>query len=379
MANTPTNSTTRQNAATPTQARVTAQRTVTYTINTAASGVANGVSLRYAVAVDDVVLPAYANRVDILRTNGTATIRVTVDPGKKVSLFLNSDSRPGRRNKPVYAVTPRDKNVQVTIREVMGKNSTPDTPVAAGSDRNTDRYTAVLTGDIWMKITHKFTAADVDTLLPQGTLPEINAAVKSIMSGLPGRTLTMAIPSRNFSTTLTFGGNQNAANNINNFNLQRDGLPRVHPCCYAAILQAAVDANARAIEMSSNWRPLLGSIAHRCGLGCDVVNIDGSAMNNTAAANSRVDQLRRAYQANQTDANRRAWEQARDRNEAPKVQAFRRSLQQNSGVKQVLDPWQVDLNTRDSTAAATNVGQDATARQHLNHLHVTARDEIILP
>lgn len=374
-----TTSTTRQNAGTPTAARTAAQRTVTYTINTAASGVASGVNLRYAIAVDDAALPTYANRVDTLRTNGSATIRTTVNPGQKVSLFLNSDSRPGRRAKPVYAVTPQDKNVQVTIREVMGKNSTPDTPTRAGSDRTVERYTALLTGDIWMKITHKFTVAEVDALLPQGTRAEIVAAVRAIIGGLPGRTYTMTIPSTGFSTTLTFGGNENAANNINNFSLTADGLPRVHPACYAAILQAAVDANANAITMSSNWRPLLGSIAHRSGLGCDVVSVGGHGMSNTAAANARVDQLRAAYRANQTEANRRAYEQARDRNEPPMVQAFRRSLQQNPGVKQVLDPWQVDTNTRDQTPASTNRGQDANARLHLNHLHITARDEIILP
>lgn len=369
-----TASTTKKDAVKPTEAKMAAKRTVTYLISTAASKA--GINLAYAVAVDGTAMEAYANKVDTVRTDGGA-IKVTVESGKKVSLFLNSDSVPGRRNNRVYEVAVKDKNVQVTITEKKGKSKETDTPVLIGSDKTTEKYKAPLTGDIWMKITHKFTAADVDALVKDASA-EVLAATKSIYAGLPGRTLTMAVPSKSFSTTLTFGGNQNAADNINNFSLTADGLPRVHPACYAAILTAAVDSNATAIEMSSNWRPLLGSIAHRCGLGCDVVNIDGTGMLNTAADNSRVNQLKQAYLKSKTEAAKKAWETARDKDQPVKVQSFRRSLQQNPGVKQVIDPWEIDLNTRDTSAATPNLGGNATATSHLNHLHVTARDEFLI-
>lgn len=373
-----TTSTTKKNAAAPTDARVGAKRTVTYTINTNIKGDSTVRNLAYAVAVDDVVLDEYKETVKKTTADGATKITVTVDPNKKVSLFLNSDAVPGRRKNPVYAVTPKDKNVQVTITEKLGKHNDKDTPVLAGGDKTTEKYTAPLTGDIWMKVTHKFTAAEVDALLPAGTRAEIIAAVRSVYATLPGATLTMTIANPAFTTTLTFGGNENARNNITTFSLTADGLPRVHPACYAAILQAAVDANASSIVMSSNWRPCLGSIAHRCGLGADVTNIDGTQMLNTAADNSRVLQLKKAYEASKTPAAKAAWEKARDADQPVKVQSFRRSLQQNAGIKQVLDPWEVDLNTRDSTAATANLGADKNAQMHLNHLHVTARDEHLI-
>lgn len=380
-----TTSTTRRNATQPTDARVAARRTVTYFISTVVAGSRVGVdkdatvrNLAYAVAVDGRVLPEYANAVRKTTTDGATPIRVTVNPGQSVSLYLNSDAVPGRRNHAVYAVTPTDKNVVVNIQEKLGKHNDTDTPTAAGGDAATARYRASLTGDIWMKITHKFTPASISGLLPQGTSAEIIAAVTSIYSGLATPTLTMRVPATGFSTTLTFAGNENANRHINNFSLTRDGLPRVHPACFAAILKATIDANVSNVTMNSNWRPCLGSIAHRCGLGADVSSFDGIGMNHSASANARVEQLRRAHAANPTPANQQALQRAEAENEPDKVKRFRRSLQQNPGVKQVLDPWQVDTNTRDSTPAAANVGQNALATQHNNHLHVTARDEFLI-
>jgi len=191
---TPTNSTTRKDATKPTDAHVAAKRTVTYTINTAASK--STVNLAYAVAVDGQVLNEYKTSVLKVKTNGAATIRVSVEPGKKVSLYLNSDAVAGRRNKPVYEVTPKDKNVLVNITEKLGKHNDPDTPKLVGSDKVVDRYSAPLTGDIWMKFTHKFTAAEVDKLIPAGTPTEVITAVRSIYAGLSSGTLVMAVPSQ---------------------------------------------------------------------------------------------------------------------------------------------------------------------------------------
>src|SRR3954454_8835484 len=93
----PTTSTTRRNAEQPTDARVSARRTVTYLITTNVPGDSTVRNLAYAVAVDDVVQPAHANTVGKVTANGSDPITVTVEPGKKVSLFLNSDAVPGRR------------------------------------------------------------------------------------------------------------------------------------------------------------------------------------------------------------------------------------------------------------------------------------------
>lgn len=374
-----TTSTTKKNAAAPTDAKVAAKRTVTYLISTAVSKAA--INLCYAVAVDDVVQDAYANSVGKMQTDG-GSIKVTVESGKKVSLFLNSDSVPGRRKNAVYAVTVKDKNVQVNITEKMGKHADADTPVAAGSDKNTEKYKAPLTGDIWLKITHKFTAADVDAAVPAGTRPEILAAVKSIYGGLPTTQLTLIVPASGtqaaLTTTFSFEGNENAKNNITKFSVTADGLPRVHPACFAAIFKAAVDANVTAISMSSNWRPCLGSIAHRSGLGCDVTNVGGTQMKKAKGFNSNEIALLGKYKAAKAgpakDAAKKAWETERDKNQPVHVQSFRASLQQNPGIKQVFDPWEMDSDTGDKVAATHNQQNDGNSQLHSHHLHVTARD-----
>lgn len=375
-----TSSTTRRNAGAPTEAKVSAKRTVTYIISTAASK--QGINLSYAVAVDDVVMDAYTNSVARFATSTAAGIKVSVDPGKKVSLFLNSDAVPGRRNNAVYAVNVKDKNVQVTVTEKLGKHADTDTPKLVGSDKNLERYTAPLTGDIWKKITHKFTAADVDASVPAGTRAEIVTAVKSIYAGLPSAQLVLTIPASGTQTALTttfsFEGNENARENINNFSLTTDGLPRVHPCCYAAILQAAVDARVTTVAMSSNWRPCLGSIAHRSGLGCDVTNVGGTQMRKAAGFNTKEISLLNAYKAAKAgpakDAAKKAWETEHNKNQPIHVQSFRASLQQNTGIKQVFDPWEMDSDTRDNVAATANRQGTDNEKLHSNHLHVTARD-----
>lgn len=376
---TPTNSTTRRNATQPTDARMAAKRTVTYTINTAASK--STVNLAYAVAVNDQVLAEYARGVKKIRTDGAATIRVSVDSGQKVSLFLNSDAVPGRRNKPVYAVTPKDKNVLVTITEKMGKHNDPDTPVLAGSDKVVERYRAPLTGDIWMKITHKFTAADADALVPATTPAEAKAAVRSVYAGLPSGTLVMPVPSKGLTVTITFQDSDNPHENITKFSLTTDGLPRVHPATFAAAFTAAIDAKVSSLKMSSNWRPSLGSIAHRSGLGLDVAEVGGTRMLKERGFNNREIQLKAAMNAAKPgpakEEARKAWLAEHNKNEPMHVQSFRASLRNNPGVKQLFDPWEMDADT---TVAGFDPNRQNTGNEklHRHHLHITARDKDLI-
>jgi hypothetical protein len=380
----PTASTTKKDAQKPTEAKVAAKRTVTYLINTAASK--SGISLAYAVAVDDVVQDEYANKVSKVTTDSGVGIRATVDPGQKVTLFLNSDAAPGRRKNPVYAVTPKDKNVQVTVTEKLGKHSDSDTPTLVSSEKTVEKYKAPLTGDIWKKITHKFTSADVDTLVPKGTRAEVITTLKAVYAGLPSTQVTMTVPASEgraaLTTTFSFEGNENAKSNINNFSVTADGLPRVHPAALGAVFTAAADANVSAVSMSSNWRPCLGSIAHRSGLGLDVSNVGGTQMLKSAGFNSKEIQLKNTYKAAKEgpakEQAKKAWEAEHNKNEPTHVQAFRRSLQQNAGVKQVFDPWELDYDTTDNQAATANTQGDGNAQLHANHLHVTARDEHLI-
>ncbi|EEF22577.1 conserved hypothetical protein, partial [Ricinus communis] len=116
-------------------------------------------------------------------------IIVTVDARSKVALYLNSDVRPNHRRNPVYEVIVNDKNVVVKITEKTGnKDLDPPTVKPASptpsTSSNTDFYTAKLTGDIWMTISHRYTEAEADALLPAHTDPVVRKAVCSIYRGL---------------------------------------------------------------------------------------------------------------------------------------------------------------------------------------------------
>ena len=429
---------TAQDKKTATDDKVEATRTVTYIVNTAAS--ASTLSLPYAVAVDGVVQPAFKDKSK--RVSGAnGEIKVTVKPGATVTLFLNSDASPSYRKEAVYAVTVKDRNVQVTIKEKMGKSSEADTPVLSSTDekKNLEKYNAPLTGDIWKKVSHKFTEEEVDTLLPEGTSQEIKTAVKSIYKGLSTASLTMNVPASEgkaaATVTLSFADSDNPKDNIVSYSLLTDGLTRVHPAGYAALLQAAAKAGVTKLSMSSAWRPLLGSIAHRAGLGLDVSYIDSTRMNRQELRNAKAvdttnvsdkekelltkfeaakgqeakaNKAAKDAQANynkvkkdpvqgpvaekaaadakkaaeEAKASRveaeKAWNEERDKNEPAAVKAFRAALLTNSSVAQVFDPWFMDENTSDATAAQPNLQDTGNEALHAHHLHITVRDSVII-
>ena len=58
-----------------------------------------------------------------------------------------------------------------------------------------------------------------------------------------------------------------------NGSLLKDVLPRTHPHAFAALMTEAYAAGVNDISVTSCWRPMLGSIVHRAGLGSDVVAI----------------------------------------------------------------------------------------------------------
>ena len=219
----------------------------------------------------------------------------------------------------------------------------------------------------------------------------------------------------------------NCYSNISGFDMFSDGLTRVHPSGYASVINAALDNSVGSVKMSSCWRPMLGSIAHRVGLGLDVVYLDAVSLNRqeliagqpkTAAADANVsedekrffkvwqaadkerieaqaaekriskvgtddekkaaaDRLEKA-QGNEV-ATRGAWNKERDKHEPPKVKAFRESLYTCSCVKQLFDPWYMDANTRDQVPAQPNTQQTSNETLHAHHLHITVLDTKVLP
>jgi hypothetical protein len=76
-----------------------------------------------------------------------------------------------------------------------------------------------------------------------------------------------------------FMDSNNPKDNISDYTLLADGLPRVHPGGFAALFTAALDNAISSITVSSCWRPMLGSIAHRAGLGLDVAVVGGTKFN----------------------------------------------------------------------------------------------------
>jgi hypothetical protein len=260
----------------------TTTRKVTYVFDTGATS--SDLRIPYAVAVDGEVSSEYHEKPKRVRGKH-GTIEVDVAPGKKVQLYLNSDAHPSYRKKPVYAVTVADHDVKVKIKEKTGKHSTPDTPQHSATDeeQGVATYDAPLTGDIWMKVTHRYDTSEVDALLPAGTRAEVKAAVRTIYEGLSKKTLTIHVAATDdepaAKLAVTFNDSSNPKNNITSYDLLKDGLPRVHPAGYAAVFGAALAARAPKMTMSSAWRPCMGSIAHRAGLGLDVSSLGEVRMN----------------------------------------------------------------------------------------------------
>lgn len=375
-------------------------------------------SMPYAVAVNGKVLAAFKDRPK--RTDDH--IPLVIDAGQSVALYLNSDAHPAYRQHPVYQVMVGDDDVEIVITEVAGKQNLSDAPEAgkttkdASTGRTVQHMTAKLTGDIWMKVSHKYAPSEVEALLPPKTSAEVTSAVKSIYAGLNTPALQIdqspvdGHPAR--TLTIKFMDSDNPKENITAYNLLKDGLPRVHPGGYAALFNAALEHGIETLRVTSCWRPMLGSIAHRAGLGLDVDYVGTTPMNRQElrlgkakdTANVSDDEVRlfkefeaatvadkrataeltaattaasasglSAEKHNQAQARKAAarklkdqtsatktnaegaWNKERNANEPPKVRLFRASLLQCQCVFQLFDPWFMDANTKDGQEPEPNL------------------------
>lgn len=425
-----------------TDSKVPTLRKVSYIFNATS---AKNLSIPYVVAVNGKPLADYATKPR--RVSGAkGVISVMVKPGDKVSLFLNSDAHPSYRKEAVYEVCPLERDIEVTVTEKKGKHADSDTPTrvldkdaAAEAAKKADTYSAPLTGDIWMKVSHKYTSGEVDALMPTGTAAEIIAAVKNIYTGLKSHTLTLDLPaSKNkgtMSITVTFDDSENPRENIVKYSLLADGLTRVHPAGYASLFNAAVEADITKLTMSSAWRPMLGSIAHRAGLGLDVNYLGSMRLNreelrkksavdtdNVSEEEKRLFKEFEAAEAEEAKADkihnislknmktfkndpikgpeaakskqeaekvleaatrkrvmsRDAWNDERNKNEPASVKQFRNTLMKCPCVSQLFDPWYMDGNTHDIHAAEANMQKTKNETLHAHHLHITVNEPKIL-
>jgi hypothetical protein len=424
------------------------KRRVTYVLSATSSA---NLSIPVAVAIGGQVDPKYLDKPGRI-SGANGKLSVLVDPGATVSLYLNSDAHPDYRKNPVYPVTPVEHDIWVAITEKAGKHSDSDTPVlktskevvdpTTGARQIVDHYAAPLTGDIWLKVSHKYAASEVEALLPGGTCDEVKAAVKNIYGPLNHPSLNLAIAAvgekKERKIAITFADSDNPKQNITKYDLLVDGLTRVHPAGYAALFNAALENNIGTLALSSAWRPLLGSIAHRAGLGLDINYVGGTRMNreelrrkdavDTSNVSQEEKKLFKQYEnaATESDksqtalkqaerdsikfkkdpikgpaaeaalesrfatakvaqekaeASKKAWDKERDQNEPLSVREFRGSLLKCSCVKQLFDPWFMDANTLDKAAPEPNLQRGATTsneRLHSHHMHITVNDPKIL-
>lgn len=414
------------------------KRTVTYKLDSSATSTT--LSVPVAVLVDGAVIKGLT-KPDRLKHKGS--IAVKVDEGSKVSLYLNSDAHPCYRKQPVYEVTAGKNDILVEIKEKKGKFTDSDTPVFSATTgtvgKQVDTYKAPLTGNIWMKVSHKYSRSDACGLVPAGADAGLRSALLSVYDELTSATLTITctVPDKHV-IKVKFNDSANPKENIDGYEVKRDGLTRLHPCGLYALFEAARQANCTAMTLTSCWRPSLGSIAHRAGLGLDVNYLEDanakirinrqelvgvkddvdwvseeekrlfgeftatrtsaqtaaatlkSAENVlkssklkpedvAAATKARNDATTAKKAADKAHADAEtAWSAERNAHEPAGLLAFRNALEANVSISQVMDPWYMDSNTRDNIPHTPNTQTSTNEKLHAHHLHVTVKDSKIL-
>lgn len=418
---------------------VSARRTVRYKFDTRCTN--PSLTIPYAVAIDGCVEAAYANKPRKLDAS-SREIKLQIEPGRKVALYLNSDAHPDFRKRPVYAITVGEHDALIKITERSGRISDADGTIGAptchaGPDGVlTDTYDAKLTGDVWMMISHVYTVSDADNYLPQDIDPIIREAVLRIFRGLSSATYTVELPGQGGTRKtlrLHFQESQNVMSNTSNCPLLTAILPRTHPCAFAALITEAFNANVSEIQVTSCWRPMLGSIVHRAGLGLDITFIENPSgrvrMNRVALtvpgtehddnvsekerelyqdyqraelavkaaeANLKVrmsqlasnrdpakrDQLRQDVNAAESEVQKRRVEEIIAKNkwasqcehEQPSLyRSYREALHTNHNIQQILDPWYMEYDTPRSAEKSPNEQHSQIEKIHANHLHITVR------
>lgn len=387
---------------------VCARRTVCYEFNTSASGQRN-LAIPYVVIINGEV----QNQGRPRKLDNSRKINLTVNAGSKVALYLNSDVHPNHRQNAVYEVIVGSKDVIVNITEQTG-NRDRARPVVErvvtsehSETTSVDRYTAKLTGDIWMLISHRYTASEVSAILPPDTPLVIRNAVCNIYRGLAISRLDIPAHSEGPMLRISFMRQSNPEANISRCSLLTDVLPRTHPCAFASLFSAACKVGISLLHITSCWRPSLGSIVHRAGLGLDVnvvcdprqcIEVDRTDLRTSGrSSNPNISneekELRRAAddkaeirrrRRNDVEAEKEAtqsyvdWTTELDRHQPMLIRELRRELQLQPQVQQILDPWYILLSTQNNPGPAPNEQRSSLEKTHDDHLHITIKEPRIL-
>lgn len=396
--------------ATTTTVPVCAKRNVCYEFDTSATEAR--LAIPYLVVLDGEI-QASGRPGKLSAAN--RTIRVKADTGSKVALYLNSDVHPNHRRHPVYEVVVNNHDVFVKITECLG-NRDPARPVIERGAllpplrpgaASVEHYTAKLTGDIWMVISHRYSEAEAGALLPADTDPVIRRSVCSIYRGLGTPRLDIPLLTAGETLGVSFLRQSNPEENISRCSLLADVLPRTHPQSFAAIFTAARKVGLSQLHITSCWRPSFGSIVHRAGLGLDANAIASASrrvpinriglrdvgrsrnpnitdqekeLRRTADEKAEIAQRPNAGQQERDDASAslRDWTTEMSRSEPALMRQLRAELKAQNAVQEIMDPWYVVAATSSRDLPRANEQKTRTEKVHNNHLHITIKEPRIL-
>lgn len=384
---------------------------ITWQFNTSAGSgkVLNGLPYFIAEMAGDRGKPLVENqRVHLMRDN---KIRQKVPFGKEVALYLGNDAKSQYRTTPLFKVKAEEgcTDIVVKIAETRGRRydearELPHDEVVSGTKKT---FSAILYGQTWLKFSHKFTETEAGAE-GAGEVPEIGIALQQIYSGGPtaGTTSISLSVTKPDKTTMkiiwpksAFGNcMENIAAVTDLEDAKKEIIPRVHPQTYKAFLKAAFDLNAEELEINSGWRPMLGSVLHRIGVGLDVGRIKAAGANSSfrrSATSSETEYKRMMIEkrdlsrkSTPTEAEARRLNEIRavestkaaaavksiHDNESDTLRHFTSKLRANADVKQTFDPWEMDVDTGDGTPAVPNRLVTGNETLHQTHLHITVRD-----
>ncbi|MET3819327.1 hypothetical protein ACVK00_003400 [Burkholderia sp. PvR073] len=232
---------------------------------------------------------------------------------KRIALHIANDAYESHRNFKLFPWTvPEVAHSKVHIYEMRtdlqdrfsaenNLGSTPEENAIVAKPGSTTEYFGYLNGDLWLKISHEFTTDEITRLCPPETLSrsisggsgqngtasqsvtiDWATALQSIYNaGAGSRSMdAFSVQISELGITLKFAARAvaNAINTSARTTVQQ-ALKRTSPRAFAAILKAAWRLNIGTVDLSSSWRPMLGSRLHKMGVGVDVTEIVDSSEN----------------------------------------------------------------------------------------------------
>jgi len=369
------------------------------------------------------------------------TIQALVKEGDKIGLYLGSDASPEFRQELLYPLTVGSKDIKAIIKTKKDPQDDvaelkPVTPTDADKNSTESRYEGWLTGDIWMRFSHRYSAKEATAhLLNAGEKDTgIAKAIADLYGGSVNTKTGYSVQfdnKNNCQIIFQTGSDANCRTNIKKgYDFAWEGLPRVHPRTWIAFLQAARECSISSMEITSGWRPMLGSATHRIGLGLDIKSVkksDGStavfdktnkslwqseeektahtewidaerkfAEAKISLVNAKKGVIQAKGEVGIQDAKQREAQAKDSCDEASRITKqkklkfenkhknsttgdFQQILAKSPLIKQIFDPLLMDIDTQDQQEADANLNQSNNEQTHQNHLHITANDIYLLP